>query len=159
MNEDFVCSKPDINGNSISDECLRLIFINRHCSDSAISYAQHLKNKSIDFVRNWIIEKRDNSRYNVYSSEGLNRVLCFGITSLNTYNILYKAVVESIPTPSNILNNPNLITDGVRFDTTEDYSCFRQSSGNRSLKITLTNEKLIRKLVIYRGEKVASKIE
>lgn len=136
-------------GQSLSYECLKLLYTNRNCSETAIKYAPTTSFSSLNFLKSWINDKRINSTRDHFFDGSRSRIYCYGITSLNSLNCLFEARTHVATQPSEIYYNSRLLTDGIRYPKSTEGGCFKSYSSSKDVLIFVEPSKIIRKIVIY----------
>lgn len=142
--ENGICGNDEVSPYPLSDDCLKLLWNKTNCKMSAFDIDRWRNMRKIE-VKSKMQEIRSKSIYGVYNPDGeLYRILCYGITSLNSVNVLYK---KDVFTPYS--GRTQLITDGIRYGIQGTNSCFRKTVSPVSIRIVIRISVLIRKLVIY----------
>lgn len=131
--------------------CLRTLWTLQGCNIDSLTIDNTWMSYSVSVAENKIREIHQNSLVNKFDSNGvLYRSICFGITSINTKNILYKAVVKFNHPGSDDVFHPSLITDGLREGKMDLVrGCFMSVSVNPLIIIELSSPEILRKIVIY----------
>lgn len=130
------------------DDCYRYLWKNWSCNINMFSM-NDWKGQTIVETRKNITSLYYDSIYNNYDLSGrMKRFLCFGITSLNTFNVLYFSKVEPTSESKNPLYKSLLITDGIRSSKMVKGGCFLGENGVQ-IKIQFKKKYLIRKIKIF----------
>lgn len=133
-----------------SDDCLRSIWKIFGCKEGLLSIDDNLRKTSLSAAKSRIKSIHDQSKYSISNDNTLmHRHHCFGITSLNSNNILLGQSASSDPIVDSYLRRPELVTDGIRISRLTTGGCYYQETKLSKLNISINPSKLIRKLVIY----------
>lgn len=138
------------NSNILSEKCLKFILKSKNCKENAWKFYVDLSFSDLDELKGYVAKSYKDSSFNSYDENGnLFRVMCYGITTLNDYNVLLRAKVTTNPEPSDFRYASSLITDGVRLSKLKHGGCFQQDNGDKTVTIDVEKPKIIRKIIIY----------